>query len=432
MKAKRIQLSFLVMMFVCVSATVQAQVDNLVNMSAKWVGANARNASLEGGDIVNYNPAGLALINDGWHISLSNQTLFRKPAHSFNMGFGEQSFEQDGPDYFLPSGYMAYKHKNWALSSGVFVTGGGASADYPEGSVNIYLMGFSNFSTPGYNNMSDLSLKASSFYLAVPLNFSYLLTDNLGVSIGGRYVSANNNTKAGLTLVDDIYGLPDYPLSVDYKTKATGFGGVFGIDYALNENINLSLHYETKVKLEFEAQDNKGIISIEPDGNKSDRDLPAVLYTGISYQVNEKLLVAIDFNYYFQTGADWDSITDPRTGVKKDASEIAGNSYAPALGIYYQLTPKLQLTAGCKYIHFDYSDQELYYTKLGLYEAVKYDNLNIGLGAAYNITDKIQANLGLGRTFWKDKTINSLSAGGLVVDITDKAYVVALGVDFNF
>ena len=42
---------------------VSAQMDNLANMSAKWIRANARNAALDGADIVNYNPAGCVHIS---------------------------------------------------------------------------------------------------------------------------------------------------------------------------------------------------------------------------------------------------------------------------------------------------------------------------------------------------------------------------------
>jgi len=409
-----------------------AQMDNLANMSAKWIRSNARNAALDGADIVNYNPAGLVKLNDGFHISLNNQTLFRSPEHSLTLNplFGKQTFKQDGADPLLPSLYAAFKKDKWAISSGIYVTGGGASADYPDGSVTTYLMGVSKFTTPGYNSLSNQSLKASSYYLAVPINLSCAITDKLALSVGFRYINANNHTKAGLTLVDKVYGLSDYPITVDYKKSANGFGGIFGLDYAVNEKLNVAIHYETKVKLVFEADDNKGSVSLETDGKKSYRDLPAVLYTGVSYKVTDKFTAALDFNYYFQKNADWGSIGDTL-----DVSNQAGNCYHVALGLQYQLLPKLQVSAGCKYIHFDYSNQELYYaTQIGTYESVRYDNFNLGIGAGYKVTEKIQIDLGVGRTFWKDKTIDRpISATTKVpVDISNSSYVVALGVDLSF
>lgn len=420
--------------------SASAQMDNLANMSAKWVRSNARNAALDGADIVNYNPAGLAKLNDGFHLSLNNQSLFRKPQHSFTLNplLGKQTCKQDGTDPFLPSMYAAYKKSKWALSSGIYVTGGGASADYPEGSINTNLMGY-NFMAltnatyhTGYAGLKNQSLKASSYYLAVPLNFSYSVTDKLALSLGGRYIIANNHTEAGMTFTGSLVA-PDSPISIDYKNEATGIGGIIGADYSVTDKLNVAIHYETKVKLEFEAKDNKGTVTtLVPDGKKANRDLPAVLYTGVSYKFNDKFSSAIDFNYYFQKNADWGKTTDPSTGGSLETSDLASNCYHVALGVNYQLIPKLQLSAGCKYIHFDYSNQELYYTQLGAYEAVKYDNFNLGIGAGYNVTDKIQIDLGIGRTFWKDKSINSILAGNKSVDISNKAYVVAIGVDMSF
>lgn len=77
-----------------------------------------------------------------------------------------------------------------------------------------------------------------------------------------------------------------------------------------------------------------------------------------------------------------------------------------------------------------YDDKELYYTKMGLYEVVKYNNLNLGLGAAYRINKSLQVDLGAGRTFWKDSSIKSLNAG-IPVSIQDKGYVIAVDVDIT-
>ena len=93
------------------TVVAQAQHDNLVNMSAEWVRTPARNAATDAGDIVVYNPAGLVKMNDGFHINIGNQSLFRKPSHTFDFGLGagEQTFTQDGNDLFLPNLYMSYK-----------------------------------------------------------------------------------------------------------------------------------------------------------------------------------------------------------------------------------------------------------------------------------------------------------------------------------
>ena len=68
---------------VCVAFNLQAQMDNLSNLSAEWMRTGARNAATSGTDIVAYNPAGLTQLENGFHVNLSNQSLFRKPTHSY-------------------------------------------------------------------------------------------------------------------------------------------------------------------------------------------------------------------------------------------------------------------------------------------------------------------------------------------------------------
>ncbi len=415
--------------------SASAQMDNLANMSAKWVRTNVRNASLDGGaDMVNFNPAGLAILDDGIYISLSNQTLFRHPKHTFDFGTGNTSYEQDGTDPFLPMFYAAYKKNRMAFSSGVYISGGGATVNYPDGSFNTELMGYSLLPAMaagyGYTSFDDQSLEASSYYVTVPLNFSYAITDRLAVSAGGRYIRGINKTKAGMTFTGSTLA-SDHEMTIDYKSDASGFGGVFGINYKPADKINIAIHYETKVKLEFEADDNKGTNELEADGTKSQRDLPAVIYTGATYNITNKLIVGLDFNYYFQKNADWGKIQDPTNGDYVEASKVAGNCRTTNLGFRYLVNEKLELSAGFSYTAFMYDNIELYYTKMGLYEALKYNNLNVGLGAGYYITNNIQLDLGFGRTFWKDKTIDSLNAE-IPVNVTDAGYVAAIGFDFRF
>lgn len=412
---------------------LNAQMDNLANLSAKWIRSTVRNGTLDGGaDMVNFNPAGLALLNDGIYLSISNQTLFRHPKHSFNMGMGEKTYEQDGIDPFVPMLYAAYKKNKWAISSGMYISGGGGSAKYPKGSVNTTAMGFGmipDINTAygtDYNTITDEHLEGSSFYLTVPLAFSYAITDKISLSAGARYVHGINNTEAGLTFTGGM--APDYVLNLDYKTTANGVGGVFGVDYKVTEKLNLAIHYETKVKLDFKADVKEGTYELVADGSKSRRDLPAVLNTGISYNVTDNFIAAADFNWYFQKNADWG--TKSLGGEEYENSKLAGDVYTANLGFFYRIK-NLQLSAGGSYTSFLYDDKELYYTNIGVYETIKENNLSIGIGAGYKISEKVEIDLGLARIFWKDKTVNYVPAGNMPVHLSDKAYVLALGVDFR-
>ena len=120
------------------SAQLPAQMDNLTNLSVEWMRMPARNAASDSADIVVYNPAALVRLSDGFHLNLGNQTLIRKPKHTYDLqlGAGERCFGQDGIDPFLPNFYAAYKKGRWAVYGGLYISGGGAVANYPEGSLS--------------------------------------------------------------------------------------------------------------------------------------------------------------------------------------------------------------------------------------------------------------------------------------------------------
>ncbi len=126
----------------------------------------ARNASTDATDAVVYNPAGITKLSNGFHVNLSNQSLFRKPSHSYDLGLGQgtQSYSQDGADAFIPNFYAAFKKNNWALFTGVYISGGGATMNYPTGSITTDLIGLQALMGAGgaYAEIKDPSLKASS------------------------------------------------------------------------------------------------------------------------------------------------------------------------------------------------------------------------------------------------------------------------------
>jgi long-chain fatty acid transport protein len=415
------------------SAPLSAQMDNLTNLSVEWMRMPARNAASDSADIVVYNPAALVRLGEGFHLNIGNQSLLRKPSHTYDFGFGagERSFSQDGIDPFLPNLYAAYTKDKWALYGGLYISGGGAVVDYPEGSIStdlISMMGVAN--TGGaYAGAKDQFLKASSYYLTGTLGGAYAFTGALSASLGLRYIGAVNTTKMGLTLTDSPLSLPDQPLAFDGKDKASGLGFVLGLHYAGGAKLDLAAHYESKVKLDFETTVNKDEIGLATDGAKSRRDLPAALYLGAGYRWTAKLQMLIDFNYWFQTAADWG--TTEVQGAEMKWADVAGDCYAAGIGFAYDLCPRLKVSAGTVFTKFLFKDKELYYTRLGEFEAPKDDNWNCGIGLACKILDKLTLNLALGGTFWKKDSIASQFILPFSVAVKAYAYSVSIGANLD-
>ena len=444
---KRIALAAMVMATLCfLSAPLPAQMDNLTNLSVEWMRMPARNAASDSADIVVYNPAALVRLGDGFHLNLGNQTLLRKPSHSydFGLGAGERTFSQEGIDAFLPNLYAAYTKGKWAVYGGVYVSGGGAVADYPDGSIttdltSMLVMGFpvlDEFGQPTgytygdiYHDAKDQYLKASSYYLTGTLGGAYALTDALSASLGLRAIRAVNKTKMGLTLADSPIGYPDQPLAIDSQDKASGMGFVLGIHYAAGAKLDLAAHYESKIKLDFETRVNKDDFAMTLDGAKNRRDLPAVLYLGAGYRWSGKLRMLVDFNYYFQSAANWSTVSV--NGVETNWSDIAGDCYAAGVGLEYLLSDRLRVSAGTVFTKFLFEDKVLYYSRPGEYEAPKNDNWNSGVGVAYKACPKLTLNLALGATFWKTEDIGQVPFSGTAVRVKAYAYSVSLGMNLD-
>jgi long-chain fatty acid transport protein len=415
-----------------------AQIDNLTNMSAEWIRMCNRNAATDTADIVIYNPAGLTRLTDGFHLNLSNQTLIREPEHSFDLGLGlgSETYGQDSPDPFLPNFYAAYKKDKWVVFGGVYIPGGGAVVDYPQGSISTKLMGLSLLPVFAgvYDYFKDDALKASSLYLTTTLGAAYAISDTVSLAAGVRYIKAKNTMKVDITMMDTSGVIPDTALGVDFKDTADGFGLVLGLNISPSPKLNIGIRYESKVKLEFETdviEDSFNGLFVT-DGAKRRRDFPGMLGMGMSYQISSKVRTELDFNYFFQKQADWGTVLT-LTG-EKEYSELAGNCWSLGAALIYQAGSRLQLSGGFIYTKFDFQDMDTYYTNTGAFEVLYSDNLNLGLGFSYEILESVKLNLGFSTTLWKDETIKALAAFPLDVDVqTDNAgYCLAVGLDISF
>lgn len=415
------------------AAPLAAQMDNLTNLSVEWMRMPARNAAVDSADIVVYNPAALVRLGEGFHLNIGNQSLLRKPSHTYDLGLGagERSFSQDGIDAFLPNLYAAYTKDKWAVYGGLYISGGGAVADYPEGSLTADLISMMAVVNAGgaYAGAGGLYLKASSYYLTGTLGGAYAFTKTFSASFGLRYISAVNTMKLGFTLTDSPLELPDQPLAFDGKDKASGLGWVLGAHFAATPKLDLSAHYEGKVKLDFETTVNQDDIGLAAPGARSRRDLPAALYLGAGYRWTPRLQMLVDFNYWFQTAADWGSTTVDE--VETNWADLAGDCYAAGIGLAYGLSERLELSAGAVFTKFLFTHKTLYYSRLGEFEAPKADNWNCGIGLAYKALDKLTVNLALGSTFWKKAGIASQFILPFSVEVKAHAYSLSVGANLD-
>jgi len=429
------KISFLVCLCL-LAGTSFAQIDNLSNLSAEWVRTPARNAATDASDIVVYNPAGLVRLNNGFHINLGNQSLFRKPSHTFDLGFGagEQTYKQDGNDLFLPNLYMTYKKDRFALFTGIFMAGGGATANYPTGSITTEMIGLQVLTAAqgAYGAYENQSMKASSFYLTTTLGGSFAINDQFSFSVSGRFIDAKNKTQAGMTFTQSPMSFPDARYEFNTTDAASGFGGVFSAMMQASPRLRFTARYETAVKMEFETKQNKDDFGMSTDGAISRRDLPAVIATGIAFAATPTVMVYGDFNYYSQSDANWDKSTV--LTEEKNYANLAGDAMGINIASTFQTGKNILFSIGGGYTNFQYSNQDGYYTKAGAFETAPGDNYNVNTGISFNASRNLTFTVGYMHTFYKDQTVNALLLQPLEVKVktTNSIDVLAIGLDLKF
>jgi len=168
------------------------------NQSASFVRNPSRGASLDI-DAVYFNPAGLGFLPNGFHLSLSNQTIFQKrtiETDAADLNVNQFIGQVSAP--IFPTVYAVYKIDNLAFSLGFNPIGGGGGAKYDDGlpSFERQVAGIAQALTANgivtteYSH--DVQFEGSSLFLGFQGGVTYKVNDMLSLSAGLRYVSAKN------------------------------------------------------------------------------------------------------------------------------------------------------------------------------------------------------------------------------------------------
>ena len=201
-------LTFVAATFIAGSLFAGGLVTN-TNQSAAWVRLPARNASV-GIDAAYFNPAGLMKLENGFHFSVSNQTIFQtKTVENFYKGPGnayglnQSLYEGKVSAPVFPSIYAVYKMDRLAFSFGFNPVGGGGGAIYSKG-LPSFEMSPSDVvpalaaSQGATKYRLDAYLDGSSVFFGLQGGVSFKINDMISVAAAVRYVTAKNTYKGHL------------------------------------------------------------------------------------------------------------------------------------------------------------------------------------------------------------------------------------------
>lgn len=395
-------------------------IDNKTNWSAEYIRTLNRNAATDYGDIAAYNPAGTVKLTEGFTVNGSIQFLTKDYENNIN----GVAYESDEPSY-IPGIFGIYNTGKWSLFAAFSNYGGGGKVDYSNGNATTTAIALGIMMDPAtggvYDSIAAQRLDAESHYLGYTFGGAFSFNDMISVSAAVRYIDSSRNVNSSITL--NASGLPAIPgqnpltARVEFDQDATGWGGIFGINIAPNDALNLALRYETETGLDFDAtvhQDNLGILPGLgiTETQSVTRNLPAILAGGISYKFTDKLRVEADLTYYFNEDTDWDGF-----------EETVDDGYDIGIALEYTFNEKLLGSVG--YIH----------TKLGvapeymLPENPELDADTVGAGIAYAFNEKFHTNFAIGNSFYKDDSFNS---PGVKIEYKKNVFFLALGLEYRF
>lgn len=418
------------------------------NQSVNFLRNPSRYASI-GVDGIYYNPAGVSFLSDGWHFQFNWQQPKQERTSQANYGplFGANYLnpgtqESDGSfsRYYKakinipiqPALFASYNINGWAFQVGLGIIGGGGTAHFKNGvgtfEALVANMGLTTLGAAfgGYSLKSHFT--GESYYYAATVGVSKRITPTLSASFGVRTILASNKYKGHVnditfrTVAGNIIEVPTTYL-LDATQKGAGVAPIVGIDYKPNKYLNFSARYEFKTKLRLKTDGKKNneafdqLAAANPafasftDGAKTSGDMPAILSLATEVTPIEGLRISAGYLHYFDTD------------TKQWSSDRLSNTNEILFGVEYDITSKLEVSAGIQRTIYDQKDANLTDLSFNL------NGTSVGFGVGYKVSSKVKLNAAYFRTDYNRRTVPN---GVGTTRYIRKNRVFGLGVEINF
>ncbi|RZJ59188.1 MAG: transporter [Flavobacterium sp.] len=337
-------------------------------------------AVVNSAEVLFFNPAGMAFLKDRFNVSVGANALFAKTKFQNETYNQNASTDNVGTPFNV---YASYKATDW-LSVGIAVyTPYGSSVEWDQDWEGSHLV----------NNI-DLQ--------AIYIQPTISLKVNEKFSIGGGPIfvtgSVEFNRNLSRSLTDEQGNRTD--VTIDAKNvSATGWTA--GFMFNPTSKLRVGVNYRSEIIMEArdgEAKFNDvpAFLASNPDpdatvlGNtkfNADLPLPAELTAGVSYEVNDKLLFAFDYNRAMWHAYDALVVDFKQTPTSNVPQSVNPRNYKDAstyrVGVQYKATSKFVLRAGW---YFDESPvQDGYFAP----ETPRNDSMGYTGGLTFQVTPKL-------------------------------------------
>ena len=388
-------------------------IENKNNMSAGYIRSPSKNTETKKPDAVFYNPAGTAFMEEGLYFELGNQFLFKDYTNDASDVAIDDKFSSTDPVLLYPNGEIVWNAGNFALFGGFGVAAGGGKAEYEDGSFTT-TAGFIGTLLEGQPHSLDIT----AVIFGETIGASYAINDMVSVSAAARLLQGKITQKIALDNDLSGFGVPE--VVADVESTASGFGGIFGIHINATEELDIALQYQTKIAMEYEYDSVDGYDAVLTgfeiaEGDKYDKDLPAMLGVGAGYQLLDSLYASLSFNYYFNKDAAFE------TGVQGGENEY-GNSWEIAASADYAVNDMFTVSGGVLYTTHDIEDDE------NSAEVPVLDSITLGAGTGITLSDSFLIDIAAYKPIYFEADFET-DAGDIT--LSKKLFLVAVGVTYK-
>ncbi len=392
-------------------------------------------------DGVYSNPAGVAYLSEGFHLSINNQSAFQTRTiwsgmqvrglegtpfftpFSMNGGneLGIKKYKGEATAPILPSIQAAYNKGNWSFQAGFCVNGGGGKCTFNHGlasferTIALIPMALAQMGmpspTPGYSVSSYLY--GRQYVLGVQLGAAYKFNDHLSVYGGGRFNIVSNKYEGYIAGISANIGGVDENLHDFFGVKAGE--AATAVAYFTQLAANATSEAQRQAYLEQAAvyqrteqtlvRAQTAVADKHLDCSQSGWSITPII--GVNYRVNDKLNIGArleittNFNIENHTRRDDTGLFADGVNTPHDLPGLL------ALGAQYEVLPRLRVGVGYHYF-FD-KDAEMANGKQKYLSGNTQEYL---AGIEYDITDKIQVSMGGQKTNYRlgdGKFLNDMS-----------------------
>ena len=362
-----------------------------------------------GASSIFYNPGSLSFMKDNYSFSLGASGIMSNAVYrATDSDYEARTSNPTGtPFYFYGAGKIT---EDMSVGVGVF-TPYGNSVQWDNDWAGRYLV-------------QEIALSA----IFIQPTVSYKIGDKFGIGAGFDIV---------LGSVDLSKAIPA-PVEGQFNMngKSTAFGFNIGAYFQATEKLNIGVDYRSKVNMKVENGDTKfmdvpaSLRAYFPETGNFDAELPlpANLDIGLSYQLSEKFMLALEMNYVFWSAYDSLIIDFKENNEKLTDSRNPReykNSMILRLGGEYKLSDKLIARAG---VYYDPTPtNEKYFTP----ETVSLNTFAFTLGLSFMPVKGLSIDLSYLQLegLKADKEYEPDNFGGTYAART---FVPGIGVSYNF